>query len=94
MEEKSWSRYSGRHLGSIWEASGKHLGGICEASGNIWEALGETCVVGVAKITKSLEIIGDQYVIVKINMFHIRSPEVLALPGFLKVGVTKYNFLQ
>ena len=27
---------SGRHLGSIWEASGRHL----EASGAIWEASG------------------------------------------------------
>ena len=35
---------SGKHLGSIWEASGKHLGGIWEASGEhlggIWEASG------------------------------------------------------
>ena len=32
MEEESWSRISGRHLGGIWGAFGRHLGSIWEAS--------------------------------------------------------------
>ena len=67
-----------------WEASEKHLG-------DIWEAFGETYLAGVAKRRK---IMGEQYFIVKINMFRKTSPEVLTLPGVLKVGVTKYRFLQ
>jgi hypothetical protein len=45
-------------------------------------------------VAKRRKIMGDQYCIVQINMFRKTSPEVLTLLGILKVGVTKYQFLQ
>ena len=71
--------------------------GICDTTwirgelGGIWEPFGETKLAGVAD---RREIMGDQYFIVKTVFFLLSSLFVLALPGVLKVGVTKYCKLR
>ena len=84
-EEKSWRRNHGASiLGSIWEAIGQHLRSIREHMGGD----GETYLAGVAERKKIME---DPYCVVQVIIVRKTSPEVLTLPGVLKVGVTKYR---
>ena len=82
MEQVVWETF-GKHFGSIWEAFRRHLRSIWETSGRH--------LAGVANRRKKM---GEQCFIIRTSIFRKSSLEVLTLPGVLKVGVTKYNFLQ